>query len=354
MLYGPGWEGEFPYAQFLTAYRSGDAADYAAAIRSAYNFTDVAVDHAAKHVRLLGYPTGAFALPMDRMQGTIAAFLETGDPFLLQAAQAVTANAHWMNLNSWPRQAIGRDSCYVRSAALLYRYFADEFYRKVALEGAMTTVNSQRPNGSFGDQGGGTGIHAFAGYVTKPWTGLLGINGVLDCLELFPDLQPLQQTAKRFADWLMAERWEHDGMQTWSYQHDYDGKRKYYCFYSKKYYDLPHPARWHQETLGRLLMYCAIQYADPDYFDAWAGSYKPLSESANDHEVCAALQFIPWVQAHLWQAKICEGGIEVKPRQFGSRTPSEANISGPDGDIPVRWRSDGTIDAPKSIKVSPV
>lgn len=348
----PGWEGEMPYAQFLAAWRTGDTEDYAAALRSAYHFTDIAIDHAAKLVRMHGYVLGAFALPMSRLQGTIAAYLETGDPYLLNIAQAATANAHWLNKNSWPRFAVGRDGCYVRSAVLLYRYFADDFYRSMALEGAMTVARSQRPNGSFGDQGGGTGVHQWGGYITKPWMGLLALNGVLDYLELFPNVEPLRQTVKKFADWLFAERWKHEsGMVTWSYQHDYNGLRRHYEMYSRKWVELPSKDRWHQETLARLLGWSSLTFGDPKYFDAWAESYIPLTTEIHDHANTAALQFLPWLQAKLWNARLTGKGIEARPVHFGPRTPATAKILTPKGLVPVKWDKKGKAQAPKSVKI---
>ena len=202
----PGWEGELPYALFLTAWRTGASEDYALAMRAAYYFTDVIVDHAVKHVRMHGYAPPAFALPMNRMQGAIAAYLETGDPYLLETAESVTSNAYWLHKNSWPRLAVGRDACFIRSAVLLYRYFGEEFFRRIAFDGVMHVVESQRENGSFGDQGGGSGMHQYSGYVTKPWMGLLALNGVLDYLDLFPGEKALQRSVMKFAAWLMLER----------------------------------------------------------------------------------------------------------------------------------------------------
>ena len=152
-----------PYAQFLLAYRTGDGDDYAAALRSAYCFTDVAVDHAAKQVRMHGWPPVAFAQPMNRVLGTIAAYLETGDPYLLATAEAVVEASYRTHLNSWPRFAVGRDACYGRGAAMLYRYFGNAHFQRIARDCAMSVVQTQRQNGSFGDQGGGAGIHQWGG-----------------------------------------------------------------------------------------------------------------------------------------------------------------------------------------------
>lgn len=332
----PGWEGEMPYAQFLSAWRTGDAEEYFSALRSAYYFTDVVVDHAAQAVRMHGYKPHAFSLPMNRMQGTIAAYLETADPYLLETAQAVTANSYWTHKNSWPRMTVGRDACFIRSAVLLYRYFEDESFRKMAYEAALDTAHSQRPNGSFGDQGGGSGVHQWTGYMTKPWVCLLAVGGILDYLELFPDEPVLLECVRKLADWLMAERFDHNGITSWSFQHDFDGKR---CSYNPilGMVKLPGPELWHHDTLGRLLTLCALRFAEPAYLDAWAESFQG-EYRLNDHCVAAALQFIPWVQAKLWNARLGNEGLTVNPMHFGPRMPDEGCIATPWGEIEYSWR----------------
>lgn len=330
----PGWEGEVPYAQFLGAWRTGDLEDYECAMRSAYHFTDVAVDHAAKAVRMHGYPDLAFSVPMNRMQGTIAAYLETGDSHLLETARAVTANSHWTHLNSWPRMAVGRDACYIRSAVLLYRYFGEEFYRQQAHEACLHVAHSQRPNGSFGDQGGGAGIHQWGGYISKPWMGLLALGGVLDYLELFPDSPQLQTCVKKFADWLMSERFDHDGVMGWSYQHEFDGGRQHYCPTTARATQLPSPTLWHQDSFGRLLLYCTLRYDDPSYFEAWVESRTQPMEFG-DHSTAASLQFVPWVQAKLWNARLTPEGISYSPAYQGEATAPSAIILTPSGPMAV-------------------
>lgn len=348
----PGWEGEIPYGQFLLAWRTGDERDYAAAMRSAYHFTDVCVDHAAKAVRMHGYPPNAFAIPMNRMLGPIAAYLDTGDPYLLNAAQAVTANSYWTHRNSWPRLAVGRDGCFVRSAMLLYRYFATDFYREIAHEGALAVAESQMPNGAFGDQGGGTGVHQWSGYIVKPWMGLLGTNGVLDYLEFFPDEERLAACVKGFADWLMAERFEINGVNAWTYQHDYNGTREFRSpFGTAPAMKLPTSRQWHMESIGRLLGYCALRFDNLAYFDAWAESHSTCNDPGGDHGSSALLQFLPWVQAHLWNATLEDDGIAIRPVHFGDRTPAEASIMTPNGKVEVRWSDGPQLEVPAGVEV---
>ena len=349
----PGWEGEVPYGLFLSVWLGGDGQDFDAALRAAYYFTDVSVDHAVKLVRMHGFRPPAFAVPMNRMQGTLAAYLETGDPYLLDAARDVTDNASQLHKNSWPRMAVGRDACFINGAMLLYRYCGDDHYHQIAHEGALAVVGAQRENGSFGDQGGGSGIHQWGGYITKPWMGLLATNGVLDYLELFPDDEVLLATVKKFADWLMSERLERDGVVGWAYQHDFNGARAYYDPYKKINHALPSPRSWHQENLGRLLTFCSLRFNDPCYADAWAQSRHEKIGGA-DHSVAAALQFVPWVQSHLWNATLEKDGITLRPLHFGPLTPQDATLSTPDGEKTLRWNDESKVQAPDSVRVEEV
>lgn len=349
-----GWEGEAPWAQFLLAWRYGDAADYDAALRSAYHFTDVAIDHAAQLVRMHGFSQHAFAPPMNRVMGCVAAYLETGDPYLIDAAQAVVDSARWVQKNAWPRHTVGRDAKYVRSAVLLYRYLGDEHYRRIAYEGALMVAESQRPNGSFGDQAGGTGIHQLGAYITKPWMGLMATEGILDYLELLPGEPRLMACVQRFAEWLLRERLDHDGIKGWRYQHDFDGQRRYFDGYGGTWWDLPGPgkAMWHQNSLARLLGFWTFASGDPAYLDAWAESYAANPEASGDHGVATSAHPIPWLQAKLWGATLTATGIRIRPVHFGPRTESAATILAPQGPVKVSWDQDGKVRAAAGVEVA--
>ncbi len=348
-----GWEGEAPWAQFLLAWRFGAAADYDAALRSAYHFTDVAIDHAVKLVRMHGYSHNAFAPPMNRVMGCAAAYLETGDPYLLDAARAVVETAHWVQKNAWPRNTVGRDGKYVRSAVLLYRYLGEEHYRRIAYEGALMIAESQRPNGSFGDQSGGTGIHQLGAYITKPWMGLMATEGILDYLELVPGDVRLLACVQRFGDWLRRERLATNGVMGWRYQHDFDGQRRYFDGHGGTWWDLPGPreSMWHQNSLARLLGTCTLLTGDPAYLDAWAESYAANPDASGDHGVVTSAHPIPWLQDRLWNARLTPAGIHVRPLHFGARTPGRGTIQAPDGPLAVSWTADGTVSAPAGVIV---
>ena len=346
-----GWEGEIPYGRFLTAWRFTDAEGYADALRGAYYFTDVAVDHAAKAVRMHGFLPPATSLPMARVQGTIAAYLETGDPYLLDTAEAIVESAYRTQMNSWPRLAVGRDACFARSAVMLYRYFADEHFRKIAHDSAQMVVASQRSNGTFGDQAGGTGIHQWGAYITKPWMGLLSLGGVLDYLELFPDEQAMADSVRRFADWLMSARVRHEAGVGWSYQHDFNGQPRHFDIYRGGWVDLPSPNPWHHETLARLLGWCAIRFGEPAYLRAWAQSHSIAPVPGSDHPFAAAMQFLPWLYDRLWNATPSGNGVDLEPIDFGELTPTAARIDAPSGPVNVQRETAAVAEAARRTPI---
>ena len=262
----PSWEGEAAGAALLLAYRTGDATDYDDALRIAYCFTDVYVDHASKLVRMHGFAPNATALPMNRIHACVYAWLETGDDFCIEAAQAVIENAYWSHKNSWPRMAVGRDACFIRGAMLLYRFLNDTHFLDIARKSIADVCASQRPEGWFGDQGGGSGIHGWAAYICKPWMGLMAVGGLLDYLEMFPDGDPAAlDCVKRFADWLMQARFDHDGNMGWSYQHSFNGQIHFLVSQTGQRVMLPTKELWHLDYFARLLTFCTIRFGDPAY-----------------------------------------------------------------------------------------
>lgn len=345
----PGWEGEVPYAQFLSAWRSGDAAEYDDAMRSAYYFTDVCVDHAAKAVRMHGYPPNAFALPMARVLGCVAGYLETGDQYLLNTARAVIETAYWTHKNSWPRMAVGRDACFVRGAVMLYRFLGEDRYRAIARDSLSDLAASQREDGSFGDQGGGAGIHQWSGYVTKPWMGLMAVGGAIDYLELFPDDEEVLAIVKRFADWLMQERFDHDGVMGWAYQHNYNGGKRFASSQTGEEVTLPGTGLWHKDYLARVMMFCTLRFRMPQYFEAWLESYRATVGTMGGDHVCAqSLQFVPWLQAKLWQAAPTDTGLAAQPVWLGENTPRQGTLLAPDGPVELRWDDERQCTAPEN------
>jgi hypothetical protein len=350
----PGWEGEIPYTLLLYAWRTGGADTYFRALRSCYQYTDIAIDHAAKMVRMHAYPPPAFSLPMNRAQACVAGYLETGDLYLLNAGKAIVDNAHWTHKNSWPRIVVGRDASYVRGAAYLYRYLADRHYLDIALDGARDSARAQRPDGSFGDQGGGVGIHGEGAYITKPWMGFMACSGMLDLLELGVGDELLVGAVHKFADWLMRERYEHEsGVVGWDYQHYFDDKPRNFNFRTEEWSPLKHGRGgvWNIDYIARFMTFCALEFDDPAFFDAWAEVYATAPEArGSDHAVAQSLQYVTWVQDRLWNARLEEGRIVAEPVFMGERTPDAGVVRTPDGDLGLCWKN-GEIFSPAGSEI---
>ena len=343
----PGWEGEIPYALLMHAWRTGQGDTYERALRSCYQYTDVAVDHAAHMVRMHAYPPPCFSVPMNRVHACVAGWLETGDPYLIDTARAIIDTSYWTHKNSWPRQTIGRDASFGRGAAYLYRYLGDEHYLDMAVDVARDTARSQRPDGSYGQQAGGTGIHGEGGYITKPWMGFIASTAIIDVLELGVEDTDLREAVRKFGHWLMEERYEHEsGAWGWDYMHYYDGQPRDFSFGTGEWRTLKTgKGLWKVDYLARFLVYCAIEFGDASYFDAWAEVYAtdPLSRFS-DHDVAQSLQYVSWVKDCLWNARLEDGQVVAEPLLMGPRTPRQGTVQGPAGDVDLAWRSDGTCE----------
>ncbi len=358
----PGWEGEIPYAAFIAAWRTGEADHYDRAMRMAYHFTDVIIDHSIHLARMHGYPPPAISLPMQRALGTIAGFLETGDDYLYETAEAMIENSFRTHRNSWPRLAIGRDACFIRGAVMLYRYFAEDHFRRIARDGATAVAQVQREDGAFGDQGGGTGIHQRSSYVVKPWMGTLACSAMLDYLDYVDDEDPLVNRAlANYGDWLMRERFEiyPTGERGWAYQHNYGDGRVHWNAQGDRWMELPSGKGWHQDSLARILDRCTRQRENGAFLEAWAESVEGRRKrkkrgTSGDHGTSAALQFLPIIEDHLWNAKYVDGKLELTPIWFGELTPLEAKISTPDGPIEAKWTKPAEAAAANGADVHPV
>ncbi|MHB9106994.1 MAG: hypothetical protein ACYDCO_08055 [Armatimonadota bacterium] len=359
----PGCEGDRPGALFLAAYRSGEGRDYDCALRAAYAFTDIEVDHAVNRVICWPFGPDAVALPLQRALGPLFGYLETGDPYLLHTARAIIDTAYTWHKNSWPRRAIGRDAVFVHSMVHLYRYLGDEHYRLLARDVIRDIGVSQWPNGPFGDQGGGAGIHGAAAYIIKPWMGMLATMGILDYLEVVPDDKEAFAIVQKFVDWMMSERAPRHGRKKdkdhkdtivgngWTYMHNFKGK----TLPGITMPDGPTTGMhlMHLEYLARLLPWFSFITGDPQYFDAYMESYEAggPERQADYWNGAATLFFIPWLQDRLWDARLTEDGVVVRPSYFGDRTPKTGTIATPDGPVTLTWTAPDQLDVPEGAKV---
>lgn len=348
----PAAEGDVAGMLCLIAYRTGDPTDYDHAMRSAYHHTDVWIDHAAKKVRYQGYNKDAWALPLARVGSCIMAWLEHGDGFCIRAAQAVIQTAYWWHKNSWPRNAVGRDAYFGHGAMFLYRWLGDDHFRAIARDLIRDLACVQWPDGSFGDQGGGAGVHGAAAYIVKPWMGWMATQVVMDYLEHFPDDHEALEVARKLVNWLMSERGPRhrrdnpNGPVTfngWTYQHQFRGKS------IPGFTPAPAPTQgmhlFHFDYMARLLPYFSMVDGDATFFDAFAESYEGNGEQTiSGYYSCAStFNYIPWLQARLWNARLTADGVQITPRHWGTRTPTEARVMTPTGDVRVAWTGNNEI-----------
>jgi hypothetical protein len=182
--------------------------------------------------------------------------------------------------------------------------------------------------------------------------GLMATEGVLDYLDLFPDDAALAKCVRRYGDWLLHSRWDHDGVMGWSYQHEFNGQTRYFDPYSSTWQELPSKGLWHQDTLGRLLLYCTLASGDPRYTDAWAESYAAEKKpESSDHIFTTSVDSLPWIQARLWNARPTRTGICVRPVHFGGRTPRSGDIITPSGPVTLQWGGDGRVGAVAGVEI---
>lgn len=116
---------------FRRAYRDADPRFFDLALRNSYFMADIAVDSSRDIIHYHGDNPGwrTYSLIYQRFSGIVLGYVETGDYYLLETAQAVARNYMSLHLQNWPRHGIGRDSDPLNGIMLLYDYTgAEEFY----------------------------------------------------------------------------------------------------------------------------------------------------------------------------------------------------------------------------------
>lgn len=331
----PGWEGEAPHAQLVGTYLTGRADDYSLALRSAYHVADVAVDKTLFAVRMHGYVPPAQSLPMQRTMGLVTAWLENGDPYLLDTARSVTESAYWWDRHNWPRRSYGRDAAYIRGLVYLYRCLGERHYLTKAREALHRLVSCQLPDGSFADQGDTTGIHAAMNLIVKPWMGCIATEAMVDYLEVEPDAE-IEAAALRFCRWLLHCRVDSDEGRHWTYQISYAGGDVGYRFDGTPV--ALGRGRWHVEYLARLLLWASRRTGDPSFYQAWWEAYRPIADKPNlwDHGANKIVANLPAQRQWLWGATPAPGGVAIRARTDLAPDLREAVLSTPDGSVHVR------------------
>lgn len=197
---------------YRAAYMKGSAELYASATEAARYIADIAIDHQSFDLHYHGDTPDwkLFSLIYMRFGGLVPAYLESGDPWYLENAEAV-AN-RWIALNriNQPRKNLGRDPEPVEGILTLYDATGKDHYFQEAEKIAGDTIRSLFADSSW-RSGFGVGpywgINALPG---TPWNGSHLLAGLAELLirsnpDTCDDYAEFEAGACRLIDRLMAD-----------------------------------------------------------------------------------------------------------------------------------------------------
>jgi hypothetical protein len=342
-----GREGEVPFVQFMYAHRTGDPEHWRRALRDAYHMADIAFDHATETIRMHNYPfDGSTSLPLFRIMGMLVGYLETGDPYLRACSEATSLHFLSMDRENWPRHSYGRDAMGIRGLVFLADYLGSDQYREWARECLERVIQCQLPDGSYHDQGGGTGVHAIGQLPVKPWMANMATNPILDYVLRWPDDAPLWEAVVKYGGFLLKAGTQSDGTVRWPYQVSYGGTQfdpwREVFNAGTGMANLPDQTHYAISYKARSLSVLTGRTGDPAYFDAWLKFYDKYwrNQPPNDREwsVIKSLYHLPFAQAHAWNARWREGRIEIAPLPSRYRTELAGTIQTPRGPLKLKLR----------------
>lgn len=347
-----GWEGETPFALMRSYYLSGDLQVLDDAIRDAYNVADVATDHTDYSVHMHGHNIDARSLPMQRVLGIVSGYLETGDPYLLETAQAIVDHAYWWDRTNWPRRSIGRDAAYIRGLLALADVTDTRHYLQRAREALRRCAQRQREDGSFADQGGTIGLHATVNEVIKPWMNSIMSEAMLDFLDRASD--PVVEAAfLRLAHWFVTVAIpDARGRVSWAYKYRHGENEGEPSIPGSVFPTItPGAARVPSAVrvpkrqserkgkgssgakLFRPLLVATLRTGDPAFLDLClrnllfdSDGYSGIDQSANK-----CIEQGSWFDSHLWNASWADGALSVRPAPVPEGKAFSGTIVTPQG-----------------------
>jgi len=313
------WDGETPHAFLCQALRTGRSDLYERALLDAYELADVGIDHADFTIRIGGQRKRSISPTLQRTIGLLSAYLENGDPYLLQCAESVADAAYAIDRSNWPRRSVGRDAAYIRSIVRLYDVTGERFYLRRAGEACRRFALCQRKNGSFADQAGTYGSHASTNEIIKPWMNSILAEALVDYLERAGDDPTVEQIVIRTANWLLSVLIEDEYGAYWPYQvawgdneespiaRWYDGDR-----------DWKHPCGEGQlEYNARTLLWVSRRTGHPKYARAYLKTFRRYYQNGKQSPNFSAGSKIPedfpWHDAHVWNARWTKEGLKLDP-----------------------------------------
>lgn len=331
------WDGEHAHGLMRQAYRTSRRDLYDAAIHHAFAYADVGMDHADFTHQIVGMPKGSISLVLQRNIGMLAAYLETGDPYLLRCAESMADVAYAIDRSNWPRRSYGRDGAYIRSMTRLYDVTGESHYLRRAGEACRRATQCQHADGSFADQGGATGVHGHLNEIIKPWMNSILLEVFVDYLERVGSDEVIESAVKRTSDWLLSQLISDADGVFWPYQihwgqNEFDPTTRF----AKDPKPARHPVGENQlDYNARTLLWLSRKTGDVRYVKAWQATYdrhfvKKKSIKSSYGAVKIPDNF-PWHEAHLWGARLAGGKVQFDPLLSAIDIGREAVIELPEG-----------------------
>lgn len=189
---------------FRGAYLLSDAPLYDLATRNADFTADINCDHARFVVHYHGVDAtpAIYSLIYMRFGGLVQAYLESGDPYYLETAEA--AANRWISLHRqhWPRRNMGRDAEPVEGILLLHDYTGQDYYFDAARRIALDVVASLDQDGMWRSGAGAGPFWGANALVGSPWNGAHLAAGLAEFMARCPDSDPawpvLKEGARRY------------------------------------------------------------------------------------------------------------------------------------------------------------
>lgn len=338
------WEGEIPFSQMLYFYLSGNLDYFGIALDESYYMADLGFDHATETIRMQNYPFGAVAPPLYRTASMTFAYLETGDPYLLECSESAATRFYWIDRHNWPRRTYGRDAASLRSLVFLWDYTGKEDYLSMVREALGRSLQCQRPDGSVGDQGGAVGVQGgCANEITKNWMTLLANEPVVDYLLRRPGDQELLESLMKAGAFVLNSQLEENGVYSWAYQYGYgDNPGDPWDMKANPETFTPFPAgRLVSGYKARFLTFLTELTRDPCYLEAWQKFYDTnwgiAGQEPRQIGYCTnkIIEYLPYLQAHTWSARWEEGRVRVRPLITQWARRAEGEISTPRGPLAI-------------------
>jgi hypothetical protein len=128
---------------------------------------DIAVHHGRCLQRLENSVSFTAPMPKARFRGILTAYLETGDPYLLDVSTELASTYINLQTANLPRAAIGRDAWPVTGLMELHDHTADALYLRAARRIIHALLRTQQPDGGFSSQAGAGRLSGIASIPAK-------------------------------------------------------------------------------------------------------------------------------------------------------------------------------------------